>query len=67
MSKVFKGRRSDGTNMPPVKIEAEVAASSSTITTQALVKGPIVLVQGTPQKPKAKSKTAQAHGKPLAA
>jgi hypothetical protein len=61
MSKVFKGRRNDGTNMaPPVKIEVEATASSSSTstTTQAQVKGPIVLVQGTPQKPKAKSKSA---------
>jgi hypothetical protein len=59
MSKVFKGRRNDGPNMvPPAKVEAEPAASSST-TTQAYhpTKGPIVLVEGTPQKPKAKSKT----------
>jgi hypothetical protein len=72
MSKVFKGRRNDGTNVPPVKVvvEAEVAASgsSNTTTTQAQqVKGPIVLVQGTPQKPKAKSKPAPAHRNPLAA
>lgn len=60
MSKVFKGRRNDGPNVvPPVKVEAEVAASSSTTTTQAHhpMKGPIVLVEGTPQKPKAKSKS----------
>ena len=62
MSKVFKGRRNDGPNVPPVKVEAEATASSST-TTQAhpMIKGPIVLVEGTPQKPKAKSKSAQAH------
>ncbi|KAH9990224.1 hypothetical protein BJV74DRAFT_444881 [Russula compacta] len=60
MSKVFKGRRNDGPNAPPprVKVEAEVVASSST--TQAQVRGPIVLVEGTPQKPKAKSRSTQA-------
>jgi hypothetical protein len=59
MSKVFKGRRNDGTNVvPPVKVEAEAAASSSTTTQEYHpMKGPIVLVEGTPQKPKAKSKT----------
>lgn len=64
MSKVFKGRRSDGVSVPPVKVEAEAFASSSsttTTTTQAQVKGPVVLVEGTPQKPKAKSKSTQVH------
>jgi hypothetical protein len=63
MSKVFKGRRNDGPNVPPVKVEEEAAASnSSTSTTQTHpMKRPIVLVEGTPQKPKAKSKSAQAH------
>lgn len=64
MSKVFKGRRNEGTSMPPVKIETETATTATTTTTQAQVKGPIVLVQGTPQKPKAKSKSAQTHRKP---
>lgn len=58
MSKVFKGRRNDGPNVvPPVKVEAEAAASSSTTQAHHPMKGPIVLVEGTPQKPKAKSKT----------
>lgn len=62
MSKAFKGRRNDGPNVPPAKVEAEAAASNSSITTQTHpMKGPIVLVEGTPQKPKAKSKSAQAH------
>jgi len=61
MSKVFKGRRNDGANVPPVKVEADAATNGSTSTTQAQqpTKGPIVLVEGTPQKPKAKSKSAQ--------
>jgi hypothetical protein len=65
MSKVFKGRRNDGPNVPPVKVDSEaeaaVAASSSTTTQPYAMKRPIVLVEGTPQKPKAKSKSAQAH------
>ena len=63
MSKVFKGRRNDGPNVPPVKVdsEAEATASSSTATQPYPMKRPIVLVEGTPQKPKAKSKSAQAH------
>jgi len=61
MSKVFKGRRNDGANVPPVKVEAEAAASSSTATQAQPMKGPIVLVEGTPQKPKAKSKSALVH------
>jgi hypothetical protein len=56
MSKVFKARRNDGPSAPPVKVEVEVMSHS---TTQAPnVKGPIVLVEGTPQKPKVKSKSA---------
>jgi len=62
MSKVFKGRRNDGPNVLPMKVGAEAAASSSTTTQAHAMKGPIVLVEGTPQKPKAKSKSAQAHG-----
>jgi hypothetical protein len=62
MSKVFKGRRNDGPNVaPPVKVEAEAAASCSTTTQVHPMKGPIILVEGTPQKPKAKSKSTQAH------
>jgi len=62
MSKVFKNRRNDGPNAPPpAKVEAEAASTS---TTQTQPKGPIVLVEGTPQKPKAKSKSAtQVHRK----
>jgi hypothetical protein len=57
MSKVFKGRRNDGPNVPPAKVEPDAAASSSSNATQAQpMKGPIVLVEGTPQKPKAKAK-----------
>jgi hypothetical protein len=63
MSKVFKGRRNDGPNVPPVKVESEAAASTSSLTTTTTTttqahptKGPIVLVEGTPQKPKAKAK-----------
>jgi hypothetical protein len=57
MSKVFKGRRNDGPNVPAVKVEAEAAAGSSSTATQAHpMKGPIVLVEGTPQKPKGKVK-----------
>jgi hypothetical protein len=57
MSKVFKGRRNDGPNVPPAKVEVEAAANSSSTATQAHpMKGPIVLVEGTPQKPKAKAK-----------
>ena len=60
MSKVFKGRRNDGSHVaPPVKVEAETVASSSTTTTTRAhhsMKGPIVLVEGTPQKQKAKVK-----------
>ena len=65
MSKVFKNRRNDGPNAPPpAKVEAETATASSSAT-QAQPKGPIVLVEGTPQKPKAKSKSAtQVHRKP---
>jgi hypothetical protein len=48
MSKVFKGRRNDG-----VKVESEAVASSSTTTQTHPMKGPISLVEGTPQKPKA--------------
>ena len=69
MSKVFKNRRNDGPNAPPppaAKVEAETAATASSSTTLAQPpKGPIVLVEGTPQKPKAKSKFAtQAHRPP---
>ena len=70
MSKVFKNRRNDGPNAPPppVKVEVEAASGgcqSSAPGTQAPAKGPIVLVEGTPQKPKAKSsKSAQAQRKP---
>ena len=58
MSKVFKGRRNDGPNAPPrVKVETEVVVVASSSTTQTQVRGPIVLVEGTPQKPnKAKVK-----------
>lgn len=63
MSKVFKGRRNDGPNAPPPKVvEAAEPASCSTAQAQQ-AKGPIVLVEGTPQKPKAKSKSAKAHEK----
>lgn len=61
MSKVFKGRRNEGPNAPPVKVEAEATSSSSTTTQTHPMKGPIVLVEGTPQKPKAKSKSAPAY------
>ncbi|KAI9438303.1 hypothetical protein H4582DRAFT_2076894 [Lactarius indigo] len=62
MSKVFKGRRRDGSIAPPAKVEAEattttIASGSSTTTTQPQAKGPIVLVEGTPQKPKAKARS----------
>jgi hypothetical protein len=67
MSKVFKNRRNDGPNAPPsAKVEAETATASGSTTTLAQPKGPIVLVEGTPQKPKAKSKSAtQVHRKLL--
>ena len=69
MSKVFKNRRNDGPTVPPpAKADAETAtatATASSSTTRAQPKGPIVLVEGTPQKPKAKSKSAtQVHRKP---
>jgi hypothetical protein len=68
MSKVFKSRRNDGgANVPPMKVEADAAASGSGTTQAQQVKGPIVLVEGTPQKPKAKSKSSQAHRKSQAA
>jgi hypothetical protein len=54
MSKVFKARRNDGPSAPSVKVEAEAMMSSSA--TQTQVKGPVVLVEGTPQKPRAKIK-----------
>ncbi|KAN0125291.1 hypothetical protein V8E53_015655, partial [Lactarius tabidus] len=62
MSKVFKGPRR---NAAPAKVEAEstttttIAAgtSSSTAATQTQAKRPIVLVEGTPQKPKAKARS----------
>src|SRR5258708_37794233 len=54
MSKVFKGRRNDGgANVPPMKVEAEVTVSGSSTTQAQQVKRPIVLVEGTTQKPKA--------------
>ena len=67
MSKAFKGRRhNDGTNtlLAPASVRFEASDAASNSTTQAQVKGPIVLVEGTPQKPKAKSKSAHArtHG-----
>jgi hypothetical protein len=59
MSKVFKNRRNDGPNAPPpVKVEVEAASGGSqslAAGTQAPAKGPVILVEGTPQKPKAKS------------
>ena len=61
MSKVFKARRNDGPSAPSVKVEAEAMSSSAT---QTQVKGPIVLVEGTPQKPRTKSKSAEARRKP---
>ncbi len=68
MSKVFKGWRNDGgANVPPMKVEAEVTVSGSSTTQAQQVKRPIVLVEGTPQKPKAKSKSSQAHRKSQAA
>lgn len=63
MSKAFKGRRRNGSNAPPAKIEAETiaaatsSATSTVTTTQAQAKRPIVLVEGTPQKPKAKARS----------
>jgi hypothetical protein len=74
MSKVFKNRRNDGPNAPPpppppppVKVEVEAASGGSqslAAGTQAPAKGPVVLVEGTPQKPKAKSsKSAQGQRK----
>jgi len=58
MSKVFKGRRRNGSNALPAKVEAETRTTtigtSSSSTTQGQPKGPIVLVESTPQKPKAK-------------
>ncbi|KAI0299359.1 hypothetical protein B0F90DRAFT_1728105 [Multifurca ochricompacta] len=49
MSKVFKGRRKDGPTVTSlVKVESEVAGSSTT--SQSHAKGPIILVEGTPQK-----------------
>lgn len=63
MSKVFKGRRRNGSNAPLAKVEAELttttiaAATSSSTTTQGQAKRPIVLVEGTPQKPKAKARS----------
>jgi hypothetical protein len=61
MSKVFKARRNDGPIAPPVKVEAEVTSRS---TTQTQARGPIVLVEGTPQKPRVKSKSAEVCRKP---
>lgn len=67
MSKVFKGPRRNGSNAPPVKVEAEIttmmiaaatsSSTTSTSTTQGPAKRPIVLVEGTPQKPKAKARS----------
>jgi hypothetical protein len=73
MSKVFKTRRNDGPNGAPpvmtkVEAEAEIAAAATATTTQPqATKGPVVLVESTPQKPKAKlskSKSGQVHRKP---
>jgi len=74
MSKVFKNRRNDGPNAPPpattkFEAEAEIVGTAATATTQSqATKGPIVLVESTPQKPKAKlskkSKSFHAHRKP---
>ena len=67
MSKVFKGPRRNGSNAPPTKVEAEIttltiaattsSSSSTTTTTQGQAKRPIVLVEGTPQKPKANARS----------
>ncbi|KAF8273571.1 hypothetical protein EI94DRAFT_1156510 [Lactarius quietus] len=64
MSKVFKGPRR---NAAPAKVEAETSTTTTTIAaastsssaaaTQAQAKRPIVLVEGTPQKPKAKARS----------
>ena len=65
MSKVFKGPRR---NAAPAKVEAETTTtttttmivagtSGSTAAAQAQAKRPIVLVEGTPQKPKAKARS----------
>ena len=58
MSKVFKGPRR---NAAPAKVEAETTTTTTTIvsssSTHAQVKRPIVLVEGTPQKPKAKARS----------
>ncbi|KAH9169527.1 hypothetical protein EDB89DRAFT_2072928 [Lactarius sanguifluus] len=58
MSKVFKGRRRNGSNAPPAKVEAEATMTTiASSSTQPQAKGPIVLVEGTPQKPKAKARS----------
>jgi hypothetical protein len=61
MSKVFKTRRNDG---PPATTKIETEAETVAAATQSQAsKGPIVLVEGTPQKPKAKlSKSKSFHG-----
>jgi hypothetical protein len=69
MSKVFKSRRNDGLNARPpttTKVEAEGKTAAAVVQSQA-TKGPIVLVESTPQKPKAKlskSKSVPVHRKP---
>ncbi|KAH9000602.1 hypothetical protein EDB86DRAFT_3135249 [Lactarius hatsudake] len=61
MSKVFKGRRRNGSNAPPAKVEAEATMTTiASSSAQPQAKGPIVLVEGTPQKPKAKARKQKA-------
>ena len=58
MSKVFKGPRRNAA--PPAKVEAEsttTTIAAATAATQTQAKRPIVLVEGTPQKPKAKARS----------
>ena len=57
MSKVFKGPRR---NAAPARVEAEsttTTIAAATAATQTQAKRPIVLVEGTPQKPKAKARS----------
>lgn len=53
MSKVFKGPRR---NAAPARVEAE-STTTTIAATQTQAKRPIVLVEGTPQKPKAKARS----------
>ncbi|KAI0267328.1 hypothetical protein BC834DRAFT_968845 [Gloeopeniophorella convolvens] len=60
MSKVFKTRRGEAPEVPPAAAAKLKAASAQS---QAHARTPVVLVAGTPQKPKARGSDPRKHGR----